>query len=189
VKTAVPFTPLHVIPSATVYFLFFRRLNGLAFFFASLLIDFEPVLYIFFSVDFPHFPLLLGGFARQGYHMITHNPFSVVLLVAPAVVLLAKAAEHVSHGFVHGIFPGIRWIQYSWKATYLSALAGAFLHLAWDLTMHYDINMGFPFVDIPNPFVDPAATALILYFSIALMLPAFLIGRRINRGSPFGKLP
>jgi len=185
----VPVTPFHVIPAATFYFLFFRRLHGLAFFLGSLLIDLEPVLYILFSVEFPQFPLLLGGFARQGYHMITHNPFSIVLLIAPAMVVLAKAVELVSHGFLQGIFPSIQWVQFSWRATYLSALAGAFLHLGWDLTMHRDINVGFPFVDLSNPFINLAATELILYATLVLMVPAYWIGRKTNRGSVFKKLP
>ncbi len=178
-----------MIPAATSYFLFFRRFHGLAFFLGSLLIDLEPVLYVLFSVGFPQFPLLLGGFAREGYHMITHNPFSVVLLIAPAILVLAKTVELVSHDFLQGIFPSIQWVQFSWRATYLSALVGAFLHLSWDLTMHDDINLGFPFVDLRNPFVNPGATALILYASLVLMVPAYLMGRRISRGSVFKKLP
>jgi len=185
----VPVTPFHVIPAATFYFLFFRRLHGLAFFLGSLLIDLEPVLYILFSVEFPQLPLLLGGFARQGYHMITHNPFSIVLLIAPAMMVLAKTVELVSRGFLQGIFASIRWVQFSWRATYLSALAGAFLHLGWDLTMHCDINLGFPFVDLGNPFINSAAQVLIPYASLVLMVPAYLIGWKINRGSVFRKLP
>lgn len=187
-KSAVPVTPFHVVPTATVYFLFFRRLNGLAFFLGSLLIDLEPVLYMFFSVRF-QFQLLLGGFAQQGPHMITHNPFSAVLLVAPVMVVVAKAVELASRGLMQGVFPDIHWVKYSWKATYLSALTGAFLHLGWDLTMHFDINLGFPFIDLPNPFINAAATALILYVSLALMLPAYLIGKKINTGDPCRKLP
>lgn len=185
----MPPTPFHVIPATAVYFLFFRRLNGLAFFFGTLLIDLEPVLYWFFSVDYPQIPLLFGGFARQGLHMITHNPFSVVFLVAPTMLLLTKFVESTARGFLLEIFSGAEWIKYSWKQTYLSALCGGFLHLGWDVTMHYDINLGFPFVNIPNSFVNPQAFWLIFQVSLIMILPAYFIGKRINGGSPFKKLP
>ena len=182
-------TPLHVFPATAVYLLFFRRLNELAFFLGTLLIDLEPVLYWVFSIDFPQIPLLLGGFAPQGLHMITHNPFSIIFLVAPAMVLLAKIVESTSRGFLFQIFSGAEWIEYSWKQTYLSALFGAFLHLGWDLTMHYDINLGFPFVNIPNPFVSLQAFYVILSVSFIMILPVYFIGKRINKTSPFKKLP
>lgn len=188
-KTTVPVTPFHIIPATAAYLLFFRRLNGLAFFFGSFLIDLEPVLYLFFGVDYPQVPLLFGGFARQGLHMITHNPFSVALLVAPAMVLLAKFVELSMRGFLLEIFSDAEWINYSWKQTYLSALFGAFLHLGWDLTMHLDINLGFPFVDIANPFVSTQAFSLILQVSFIMILPAYFVGKRISVGNPFKKLP
>jgi len=185
----MPVTPFHIIPGVTVYFLAFRRLNALAFFFGTLLIDLEPVVYWFLGVGYPQVPLLFGGFARQGLHMITHNPFSIVFLVAPAMLLLTKLVELTARPLLLGIFSGAEWINYSWKQTYLSALFGAFLHLGWDLTMHYDINLGFPFVDVQNPFVSYQAFSLILQVSFIMILPAYFIGKRINAGSPFKKLP
>jgi len=185
----LPVTPFHLIPAAPVYFLFFRRLNGLAFFFGTLLIDLEPVLYWFFSVPYPQIPLLFGGFAPQGLHMITHNPFSIIFLVAPAIVLLTKLVELTARGFLVEIFSGTEWIKYSWRQTYLSAVFGAFLHLGWDLTMHSDINLGFPFVDLHNPFVNFQAFTIILQVSFIMILPAYFLGKRLNMGSPFKKLP
>lgn len=185
----MPLTPLHVLPGTTVYFLFFRRLNGLAFFFGTLLIDLEPLLYMFFRVDYPNVPLLLGGFAHHGLHMITHNPFSIVFLVAPAMVLLTRLVEFSTRGLLLEVFSGAEWINYSWKQTYLSALFGATLHLGWDLTMHDDINLAFPFVNIGNPFVNWQAFSLIFQISLIMILPAYFVGKRINGGSPFKKLP
>jgi len=185
----MPVTPFHLIPTATVYFLFFRHLNGLAFFSGSLLIDLEPVLYWFFSPPYPQIPLLFGGLTPQGLHMITHNPFSVIFMVAPAMVLLAKLVELTARGFLLGLLPGARWTDYSWRQTYLSALFGAFLHLGWDLTMHSDINLGFPFVSILNPFINFQAFTIILQVSFIMILPAYFIGKRINKDSPFKKLP
>jgi len=55
--------------------------------------------------------------------------------------------------------------------------------------MHYDINFGFPFLDIPNPFISFQAFSIILLASFAMILPAYFIGKRLNTGSPFKKLP
>jgi len=168
--------------------MFYRRLNGLAFFMGTFLIDLEPVIYMFLGIPFPTVPLLFGGFARQGYHMITHNPFSILVIVGPAMLSLTKFLE-LGKPLLLNIFPSVEWINYSLKRTYLSVLLGVFLHLSWDLTMHSDINLGFPFVDIYNPFVNFQAFSLILQVSLLMILPAYFIGKRLNGGSPFKKLP
>lgn len=185
----MPLTPLHVILAVPVYFLLFRRLNGVAFFSGTLLIDVEPAIYLFFNVNYPQVPLLFGGFAQQGLHMITHNLFSVVLLVAPVMILLTKIVELTAKGFLLKIFPSAEWINYSLKQTYFSALFGAFLHLGWDITMHWDINLGFPFVNIANSFVNLQAFTMIFGVSLIMILPAYLIGKRLSKNSPFRKLP
>jgi len=184
----VPLTPFHLFPALPVYFVFYRRLNGLAFFMSTLLIDLEPVIYMFLGVPFPTVPLLLGGFARQGYHMLTHNPFSVLVIVGPAIFMLTKFLE-LGKPLLLEIFSGAEWVNYSWKRTYLSALLGSFLHLGWDVTMHRDINLGFPFVDIRNPLLNPSAASMILIVSLVLILPTYFVGKKINGGSPFKKLP
>jgi len=185
----MPLTPLHVFPAIPVYLLFYRRLSGLAFLLGTTLIDLEPILYTFFGVSFPQVPLLLGGFARQGLHTITHNPFSIILLVAPATVVMTKLAELAGRGILTELFPGIEWISYSWTHTYLSAVFGAFLHLSWDLTMHADVNLGFPLINFQNPFINYQTSITILQVSLVMIPVAYLIGRRINAGSPFRKLP
>jgi len=169
--------------------MFFRRLNGLAFFFGTLLIDLEPILYLFFNIDYPQIPLLFGGFARQGLHMVTHNPFSIVFLVVPAMVFLTKLVELAGRSLLLEIFSGAQWIRYSLKQTYLAAFFGAFLHLGWDLTMHFDVNLGFPFVNINNPFVNLQVFSLVLQVSLIMIVPAYFIGKKLSGGSPFKKLP
>jgi len=154
----------------------------------TLLIDLEPIVYMFLDVPFPTVPLLFGGFARQGYHMITHNPFSVLFMVGPAMFMLTKFLE-LGKSLLLNIFPNVEWVNYSWKRTYLSALLGSFLHLGWDVTMHEDINLGFPFVDVSNPFVNPSAWSMIFIVSLVLILPTYFVGKKINSGSPFNKLP
>lgn len=178
-----------MFPAINVYFLLYRRLNGLAFFLGTLLIDAEPFVYIFMNVDFPRVPLLLGGFARQGYHMITHNPFSIIVLVGPLMVVLAKLIEATGRGVLTQLLPEAEWMHYSLPQTYLSALLGGFLHLSWDLTMHWDVNLGFPFIDIQNPFVSGTAATLILSISLIMIPFTYVVGKRINSGSPFRKLP
>ena len=185
----MPVTPFHIFPAIDVYLLFYRRLNGLAFLFGTLLIDLEPVIYLLFGVPFPHVQLLLGGFARQGPHMITHNPFSIVVLIAPSMALLAKLTESTGRRTLNALSPGAEWIHYSWVHTYLSALLGGFLHLGWDVTMHFDINLGFPFIDFLNPFINWQAYSIIYLISLVMIPIAYIIGKRINMGSPFRKLP
>jgi len=185
----MPVTPLHVFPAVAVYFLLYRRLNGVAFFFGTLLIDLEPILYMIFGVNIPQVPLLLGGFARQGLHMITHNPFSIIILIAPAMLLLAKLVEVAGRKALTGLMPRTEWIRYSLTQTYMSAMLGAFLHLGWDLTMHADINLGFPFIDVRNPLINGQALSLIFQISLVMIPSAYFVGRKINAGSPFRKLP
>jgi len=184
----MPLTPFHIFPSGTVYLLTYRYLHGLAFFLATFLIDVEPVLYMVFGVPQPRVPLLLGGYTPMGLHMITHNPFAVIVLMAPIMTVLAKLLEW-SKPFWLEILRGAEWVNYSWARTYLSALAGGFLHLGWDLTMHGDINLGFPFISLPNPFVNYTVLAIIGLASAALIFPSYFIGKKINGGSPFKKLP
>ena len=184
----MPVTPFHLFPALPVYFVFYRRLNGLAFFLSTFLIDLEPFIYMFLGVPFPTVPLLFGGFARQGYHMITHSPFSVLVLVSPAMFTLTKFLE-LGKPLLLNIFPSAEWVNYSWRRTFFSALLGSFIHLGWDVTMHCDINLGFPFVDIMNPFINSNAASMILIASIALILPTYFVGKKFNGGSPFKKLP
>jgi len=143
---------------------------------------------MFLGVPYPTVPLLLGGSARQGLHMITHNPFSILVMVGPTMMLLTKFLELGKSVWLE-IFPSAEWVNYSWKRTYLSTLLGSFLHLGWDVTMHGDINLGFPFLDIQNPFVNLSDSSVILVVSLALIIPAYFAGKKINGGSPFKKLP
>jgi len=120
--------------------------------------------------------------------MITHNPFSIVVLVVPSMIFLTKFLE-LGKPLVLKISPSIEWVNYGWKRTYLSALLGSFLHLGWDVTMHDDINLGFPFVDVINSFANSQAAYLIFQASLVMILPAYFIGKRPNGGSSLKKLP
>jgi len=127
-----------------IYFLFYRRLHGLAFFLATVLIDLEPILYLVLGFPEGSFPLLFGGHVPMSFHAFTHNPFGIFLILAPPITILAKFLELGKPLWLQ-IFPDAEWINYSWKLTYFSAVLGSFLHLGWDITMHGDINFGFPF--------------------------------------------
>ncbi len=54
--------------------------------------------------------------------------------------------------------------------------------------MHGDINLGFPFISLPNPFANYTVLAIIGLASVALILPSYFVEKKINRGSPFQKL-
>lgn len=184
----MPITPFHLLPAGVVYLLFYRRLHGLAFFLATVLIDLEPILYWISGFPRGSFPLLHGGYASFSLHAVIHNPFGIFLIVAPSVAVLTKLLE-LGRTFWLQIFSNAEWINYSWKLTYFSAVLGAMIHLGWDATMHGDINFGFPFMHITNPFINSEAAIWIGILSLVLILPAYFIGTRINGGNPFRKLP
>lgn len=184
----MPLTPFHLFPASVVYFLFYRRLHGFAFFFAAVLIDLEPIIYWLSGFPRSSFPLLFGGSTPLGLHALIHNPFGIFFVLAPLIAVLAKVLE-LGKTFWLLIFPDAEWLSYSWKLTYFSAVLGAMIHLGWDSTMHRDINFGFPFVRVANPFISMRATVWVGILSFILILPAYFIGRKINGGSPFRKLP
>lgn len=184
----MPVTPFHLFPAGVVYLLFYRRLHGLAFFLATVLIDLEPIIYLISGFPKGSFPLLLGGYAPFGLHAQIHNPFGIFLILTPSVAVLAKLLE-LGRPFWLQIFSNAEWINHSWKLTYFSAVLGAMIHLGWDLTMHGDINFGFPFTHIANPFMNIEVAIWIGILSFILILPAYFIGTKINGGNPFRKLP
>lgn len=184
----MPATPLHILPSSTVYLLAYRYLHGIAFYLATLLIDIEPALHLMFDIPSSKIPMILGGYTLIGAHTITHNPLGIIVFIAPAITILAKLLERVKPFWLK-IFKGAYWIDYSLKRTYLSALIGGFLHLGWDLTMHGSINLGFPFIYISNLFKSEVVFHFLGILSLLLILPSYIIGKKINKGSPFRKLP
>ena len=184
----MPITPFHLFSAGVVYLLFYRRLHGLALFLATFLIDLEPILYWISGFPNGSFPLLFGGYTPFGLHALIHNPFGIFFIVAPSMAVLAKLLE-LGRPFWLQIFSSAEWINYSWKLTYFAAVLGAMIHLGWDLTMHGDVNFGFPFMLIANPFRNSELAIWIGILSLVLILPAYFIGTKINRGNPFRKLP
>ncbi|MFB0567028.1 MAG: hypothetical protein ACETVM_00380 [Candidatus Bathyarchaeia archaeon] len=184
----MPVTPFHLLPASMGYLLFYRRLHGLAFFLATVLIDLEPIVYLVLSFPEDSFPLLFGGRMPMSPHAFTHNPFGIFFIVVPLVTILARFLELGKPLWLQ-IFPDAEWFNYSWKLTYFSAVLGSFLHLGWDTTMHGDINFGFPFIRIANSFQSNETAIWIGILSLALILPAYFIGTKINGSSSFRKLP
>jgi len=52
-----------------------------------------------------------------------------------------------------------------------------------------DIHLGFSFIDVRNPFVNSNALSMIFWVSLVLILLTYFVGKKINEGSPFKKLP
>ena len=182
----MPVTPLHVLPTLAAYLLASKRVHLFAFFSAALLIDVEPMLYLLFGVPVPKIPLLLGG-ESTGVHVITHNPFAIVILIAPSMPVLAKALERMKI-FWLAVFHDAVWVNRSIRSTYFSALLGAFLHLGWDLTMHQDVNMAFPIYSLPNPFINQQSLDLIWNLSL-LAVPVALMLNAMRRESLLKTVP
>lgn len=183
----MPFTPLHLLPALAFYFIFFRKIHSFAFFSATLLIDIEPALYIIFNVPIPQIPLIFGGYNPDGLHIVTHNFFGIVLIVAPAISILAKILEK-KRKFWLRILRNARWVDYPLKTVFLSALLGAFIHLGWDLTINEDINMAFPFFYMPNIFVNHQVLDLVWNSSLVVIALSFIFSLKL-RESPFRKVP
>lgn len=184
----MPITPLHLFPASAVYFLFYRRIHGIAFILASVLMDIEPVLYLVSGFPQGSFPLLLGGYVPMSFHWFTHNPFAIFLIVAPLITILAKSLELAKPLWLQ-TFLDAEWINYSWKLTYLPAVLGCFIHLGWDSTMYSDVNFGFPFTRVSNPLRSSQSAIWIGILSLILIVPAYFVGKRINGGNPLQKLP
>ena len=172
----MPVTPLHVLPTLAAYLLVSKRVHLFAFFSAALLIDVEPMLYLLFGVPVPKIPLLLGG-ESTGVHAITHNPFAIIILVAPSMTILAKALERVKR-FWLTVFRDAVWVNRSIRSIYFSALLGAVLHLGWVLTMHHDINLAFLIYSVPNPFINQQSLDLIWNLSLLAIPLALMLNAR-----------
>lgn len=184
----MPITPFHLFPAGAIYFLCHRRLHGIAFILASVLMDIEPVLYLVLGSPMGSFPLLLGSYVPMSLHWVTHNPFAVFLVMAPFTTILARSLELARPLWLQ-IFSKAEWVDYSWRLTYLAAILGGFVHLGWDSTMHGDVNFGFPFTRISNPLINSQFAIWIGMLGLILIVPAYFVGKRINGGSPFQKLP
>jgi hypothetical protein len=177
----MPLTPLHLLPALAVYFVIQKRINLFAFMAGTLLIDIEPLVYSIIVPEFS-FSLLDGTSIYLGLHTITHNPCGVLFIVGPVmgwVGLLLQRWRKIASFFLGNSKRG------GAKVAYFSAVTGGFLHVGWDVTMHLDINLAFPFFQLGNPFVSDFWLDAVFIASLIALPISLIVGRIITGEFPF----
>lgn len=129
----MPLTPFHLGPGFLMGLLVFRYLDLPTVLVASVILDVEPALVLFLSLDVP----LHGVF-----HSFLGGTLAAVLLIAVMRPLRPRLSPLFS---LLGMEqrPSLRTIA-------LAALAGIYLHLLLDAVMHPDLQPFYPFS--LNPF-------------------------------------
>jgi len=130
----LPFTPFHLGPGLLVGLLLLRFLDLPAFLVASVILDVEPLLVLFFHLDAP-----LHGF----FHSFLGGTVAAVLLIAVMSPTRAALSPLLS-------FFKIKQ-NTSFRKLSLASLSGIYLHILLDSGMHRDIRPFYP-LDI-NPFL------------------------------------
>jgi len=121
----MPFTPLHLGPALFFGFLLQRYIHFSTFLIANVIIDIEPFLVLFLSLNYP-----LHGF----FHSFLGGSLVAVILS----LLMAKIKEIVQN---QKIPKGDIW---------LAAFSGIYLHILLDSPLYTDIKPFYPFTG--NPF-------------------------------------
>jgi membrane-bound metal-dependent hydrolase YbcI (DUF457 family) len=130
----MPLTPFHLGPGLLVGLLFLRYLDLPTFLVASVILDVEPALVLFFSLDAPlhgFFHSFLGGTVAALLLTAVMSPTRVVL---SPLLSFFKITQESS-------FPRIL----------LASLSSIYLHILLDSVMHRDIQPFYP-LDV-NPFL------------------------------------
>ena len=129
----MPFTPFHLGPGFLMGLLLFRYLDLPTVLVASVILDVEPALVLFRSMDAP-----------------LHGVFHSFLGGALAAVLLI-AVMHPLRPHLAPLFSLLRMEQRpSLRTITLASVAGIYLHLLLDAVMHHDLQPFYPFA--LNPF-------------------------------------
>ncbi len=156
----MPFTPFHFGPAVLIFSLFLF-LDPLALLLASVAIDIEGILGLFFGRD-----ILLSNCAPS---CNLHGPLHSFLGGTIVAVLLATVLIAASKKLPEKIRLSLR-IKNE-KTILLSSLIGAYSHLFLDSFIYPEMNLAWPFGSW-NPFFG-AIGSLELYFFCAL---SFLLG-------------
>lgn len=140
----MPFTPYHFGPSLWIGLLFYRYLDFLSFFIASIIIDIEPFYVLFFNINYP-----LHGF----FHTFIGGTFMALLL--SLVLYYLKNILDKIHKF-------LKLYQRNFINILFSCLVGIYLHVLLDSFLYYDIKPLFPFKI--NPFYKMFSSHMIYLF-------------------------
>jgi len=130
----MPFTPFHLGPGLLVGLLLLRYVDFPTFLMASVIVDVEPFLVLWWNLPYP-----LHGF----FHSFVGGTLVALVLT----VVMRKVRKSLS--------PALLFFQInqavSFKKIGLAAVSGIYLHILLDSLMHRDIRPFYPF-DL-NPFL------------------------------------
>ena len=135
----MPFTPYHFDPALFIGLLFLGFIDFPTFLIASVIVDMEPFLVLFFNLDYP-----LHGFF--------HSLLGGTLVAIPLAIVMLKIRDKLS--------PLMSYFKLeqkiSFKSILLASLLGIYIHILLDSRIYTDIQ---PFY--PSPY-NPLLTTGIL---------------------------
>ena len=152
----MPFTPFHLGPGLLFGLLFLGYIDFPTFLLASVIVDVEPFLVLYFNLQYP-----LHGFL--------HSFLGGTLIAFPLAIVMNKLRNSFSP-----LMSFFRLEQEtSFKSILVASFFGIYLHLLLDSRLHQDLKPFYPF-DF-NPFLSHGM--FIVYFEIyGLCILSFIGG-------------
>jgi membrane-bound metal-dependent hydrolase YbcI (DUF457 family) len=134
----MPLTPFHLGPGLLLGLLLLAYIDLPTFLVASVIVDVEPILVLFFDLDYP-----LHGFV----HSFLGGTIVALLLAA----VMNKVRDSLS--------PLLSFLRLEHKSSFknilIASLSGIYIHILLDSRMHRDIRPFYP-LDF-NPFLSSSA--------------------------------
>jgi len=123
----MPFTPYHFDPALFIGLLFLGFIDFPTFLIASVIVDMEPFLVLFFNLDYP-----LHGFF--------HSLLGGTLVAIPLAIVMLKIRDKLS--------PLMSYFKLeqkiSFKSILLASLLGIYIHILLDSRIYTDIQPFYP---------------------------------------------
>lgn len=161
----MPFTPFHLGPALFFGLLLFPLLDLPTFIVASVIVDIEPFLVLFFNLDYP-----LHGFL----HSFIGG--SIIAILLAVIMFLIKK-------YTKGIMKLFKLQQDStFGGVLITSLLGVYLHIILDSFLYRDIKPFYP-LDINPLYSNSMFIGFEIYgFSVLLFLLSFILyGYRLIR--------
>jgi membrane-bound metal-dependent hydrolase YbcI (DUF457 family) len=156
-------TPIHLGPSLGLSLVFYRHLDVVVFFIASLVIDLEPaIMFLFGSMPAFYFShtFLIGAF------------------IGLAIAYLVHFLRSVSFDYWHYLYPGLGWRrgkEASGRKLIISGVAGVWSHLVLDMFVSSDLEPFFPFSSA-NPLLGILSLGWVYFLSLVCLLISVFVG-------------
>jgi hypothetical protein len=152
----MPFTPFHFGAHASIALPLNKKINGLVFILANVIIDIEPLLVIVFNFSYPlhgYAHTFIGASILGGIWGIAAYQFKIIFEKILKILKL----------------PPI----FSMKQYIISGISGAWLHVLFDAPLYTDIK---PFYPIKiNPLYGLISNTLMYKMCSLLFIPAVIL--------------